>query len=564
MDEFEIHPDITALSAEDLAAQETGALAAYSALREIPVEDLTDEQVDRLEVLAAHIGAVRAETPRRETAAADRTARIEAAVSLVTPADTATEPEEEDPEPEAAPEVSETAEALAAALVQMLTAAAPPAAGGGGFVATARKSTPVLPRGDYGHRGITITAAADVPGLPVAGEIADIGVMTRAFIDRSVAAFPREDQRSQMPHGIVAGAGIFAKHAVAQIRRNTEMVYDGTGSPLEFLDKVADQSRLPGGSLLAAGGWCAPSETLYDLCGGESLAGLLDLPTMTQSRGGVRFTQGPDWGDVFGSIGFHQTEAQAISGVAKTCFEIPCPEFEEVRLDVEGVCIKVPILTNAAFPELIERWMSTAMVAHEARMNAFVLDGMADIIGGPVTVDSNGSVAHDTLTGLELAATGLRYRYRRDPDEVVEVALPIWLQVALRSDLANRMGRQDIDETNDRLNAHFTARKIRVQWVYDLDDAEVVDTTCLIDFPDTAQALMWFAGTFVRGTLDVINLSTLYDSTDLVQNIFTGIFSEEGINVFQRCPGACHLTLPVCVSGRTGAADMTACFGATD
>lgn len=563
MDPFEIPTadDITTMSVEAIATAESAALAEYTSLREIPVEDLTDAQVDRIESLAACVRDLRAETPRRETAAAARASRVEAATALLSPADTETPPEGEDPEGGAGgpddgdeAEVNETAQALAAALAQMLTAAAaqPVGAPSGGFVANARKTAPVLPS-DYGHQGLTITAAADVPEFANGQRVENLRSLTEAFLNRSLAAFPSSPVE-----------GIFQKHSVATIRRNVEMSYDGTSDPFEFLDKVADQKRLPGGSLLAAGGWCSPSETLYDLCGGESLAGLVDLPTMNLARGGVRFTQGPDWAEVFGSVGFHQTEAQAISGVAKTCFEVPCPEFEEVRLDIEGICIKVPILTNAAFPELIERWMSTSMVAHEVRMNAFVLDGMADIIGAAVTVDSNGSVAHDTLTGLELAATGLRYRYRRDPEEVVEVALPIWLRVALRSDLANRSGRQTVNVSNQELDDALRSRFIRPQWVYDLGDEDVVSGTCLIDFPDTAPALMWFAGTFIRGTKDVINLSTIYDSTDLVQNIFTGTFTEEGIAVFQRCPGACHLTLPVCVSGRTGANDVTACWGATD
>lgn len=77
---------------------------------------------------------------------------------------------------------------------------------------------------------------------------------------------------------------------------------------------AVDQSRLPGGSLVAAGGWCAPSETLYDLCELESRDGLLSLPEVNVRRGGIRYTMGPDWVDIFANTGFSFTEAQDIAG----------------------------------------------------------------------------------------------------------------------------------------------------------------------------------------------------------------------------------------------------------
>ena len=46
-----------------------------------------------------------------------------------------------------------------------------------------------------------------------------------------------------------------------------------------------DQWRAPqfakDGSLTAAGGWCAPSETLYDFCGVPSATDLVSLPDLT-------------------------------------------------------------------------------------------------------------------------------------------------------------------------------------------------------------------------------------------------------------------------------------------
>jgi hypothetical protein len=43
------------------------------------------------------------------------------------------------------------------------------------------------------------------------------------------------------------------------------------------------------GALVAAGGWCAPSETLYSLADMGTLDGVLTLPNVTVKRGGIKY-----------------------------------------------------------------------------------------------------------------------------------------------------------------------------------------------------------------------------------------------------------------------------------
>ena len=136
---------------------------------------------------------------------------------------------------------------------------------------------------------------------------------------------------------------------------------------------AAKETSLDGGSLVAAGGWCAPSETLYAFCQDESTDGLLDLPEIAVTRGGVRYTSGPDFSAIY-NAGFTQTEAQAIAGTTKTCYEVDCPDFDEVRLDAIGICIKVPLLTNAAYPELVKSTIAKALIAHQHRASAYLVN----------------------------------------------------------------------------------------------------------------------------------------------------------------------------------------------
>lgn len=117
---------------------------------------------------------------------------------------------------------------------------------------------------------------------------------------------------------IRAGQAYQQRTALATIRvPHDERAIVRSEDPAEVMAAVAwasGEARLPGGSLVAAGGWCSPSETLYDLCQLESTEGLISLPTLNPSRGGLKNTLGPDWATAFIDTGFCFTEAQDVDG----------------------------------------------------------------------------------------------------------------------------------------------------------------------------------------------------------------------------------------------------------
>jgi len=108
-----------------------------------------------------------------------------------------------------------------------------------------------------------------------------------------------------------------------------------------------------------------------------------------------------------------------------------------------------------------------------------------------------------------------------------------------------------------RVDAWFTSRNMSVQWVYDFQDPVV--TNCTVTIPATATILMYPAGTWIKGTADVINLDAVYDSPNLEANQFTAVFLEEGILAVQKCTHTCAVTIPICVSGKGVLDDIDAC-----
>jgi hypothetical protein len=411
-----------------------------------------------------------------------------------------------------------------------------------------RTPRPAAPAAE-GTGPVTITAAADVPGFSTGKKIEGMAELAKAALNRMKGFTPPSGDGSREDLQKFGVAALSLDYA-------DEFTIDRGTDDMEVLLRAANEGRLKSdqgeGSLVAAGGWCAPSETLYDLQADESLDGILSVPEVNVKRGGIRYTQGPQFADFYANAGFIQTEAQAIAGTTKPCYEVDCPDFEEVRLDAVGVCIKVPILTNAAYPELVQRFTSGTLIAHQHMVNANVIGRMVTIAGAARSFTGMGSTVDDTLEALELVAMQRRQKYRLAFNRSLEVVVPFWVKGAIRADLARRNGQDAAAVTDQQINSYFTSRNLQVSFVYDW---QVLDETAEV-YPATFQALVYPAGTFVKGTSDVINLSAVYDAASLAQNVYTGLFMEQGLLVAKMQYDADLVTLPICNAGQRGALNI--------
>ncbi len=518
--------------------------AGLDAFRDLHLGAESDEDtIVEGERIAPLIRAIREEQQGRVAAADARRSRVDDLLNAV-PTEDAASPEDAqappEPETEEAPPTENTSEE--APVAENLPE--PVAAAASGPVARAAANAPaqVVPT----RRTATLVASADVPGMAAGSELDHLGEAGRAIVARLKA----------LPSGM-SPAPVRQRFSAAVIRKEHDLVQGRDYDDYSLVHQAGSERRLPGGSLIAAGGWCAPSETVYDMCQLETVSGILDLPEFGVTRGGIRYTPGPDFSDIYNGCGFHQTEAQAIAGECKTCCQVDCPDFEEVRMDAVGYCVKVPILTNSAYPELIRRFTEGALVAHAHKVNAWQIAQIEAAAGSGVTLAGTDPVSF-ALDAIELQALGMRYQYRLGETATVEVVAPLWLKSLIRMDVARRAGVEWQSVTDAQIEANFTARNLKAQWVYDWQDIAVAG--CRVTLPTTAKVLMYPAGTWEKGTSDVISLDAVYDSVGLESNTYTGVFVEEGVLVVQRCTHTCKVTIPVCVSGRTGASDITACL----
>lgn len=535
---FVIPEDLTAL---DLAALREAIDAAVAEAAGIP-EDPTDEQTDRLVALSGFVSAGRERVIALEQEAAERADTIAAArATLQAPAE---EPEAETPE--------EPGEATGEVIEGEIVEEQPVVAAGRrrSVAAAAGRATPPAPAPT--RTVATLTASADVPGFATGSTLDDIDHVGRALVTK-LEALPK--------HRLGGRTGTQTRHTVANIDltgvRQDGLTQQAFGrDDLALLNAARKEARLPGGSLVAAGGWCAPSETLYDLCQIATTEGLIDLPEIQINRGGIRYTTGPDFASIYEDVGFCLTEQDVIDGELKTCIEVDCPEFVEVRLDACGLCIRAGILTNVGYPEYVRSYIENALIAHQHKMSKRAID---QILAESTPIDAAGAFATtvDSLAELELIAQYQRQAWRMSYNESMEILLPFWYKTVIRADLARRGGVDLINVSDAQIDAYFRDRMLAVQWLYNLFPLENNDGEVCV--PATIEVPMYPAGTWIRGTTDVISLDGIYDSTNILSNTYTALFVEAGQLLVPMCYESVKVTLNTCATGQTGAADLVDC-----
>ena len=567
--EFEIPesnslPRYTVAALRDLGLE---AAAAFDALRDaISPETATDDDLDNLDDLKNFMILVDEElNSRRKRQQRFNTLMATKAEDEVDDAEA--EAEEEAAEAEASPDArvknmkkgakgTDTTYAVEKTEVPSLAAVAANSSSG------AIEGELVL--GDNNQPLFKILAAADT-GFAAGAELEGWLDVAKAFVARS------------RTHG----GGTAQQSTVATIRRefpNDFAVSDGDDDVtiMRKIDDARDERRLPGGSLLAGTGWCAPSETIYTTCNEITTDGLLNVPEIGARRGGIRHNQGIQFDTIFGTgTGFNiLTEAQVISDTTKTCVNIPCPSFVDDRLKVAALCLTGDILQNRGYPEFVSTFVQGAIAAQAHNVNRQVI---ADIVSDSTAVDmtacqpwvSDGSVVSQVMSAIDVAILDIQYRLRLRRDQTLEVVLPYWLKGQLRADWIRRNGPMDPDLSDAMINSLAATRNARIQWVYDWQDSFTSTGVSGGPFPGSdvpicalptqVKFLVYPSGTWVLARQDVIRLDTIYDSVNLATNKVTQLFLEDGFRAMRFCPISRVYTINICSNGSTGVQRAVTC-----
>lgn len=388
---------------------------------------------------------------------------------------------------------------------------------------------------------LSVTASVDIPGVAPGNDLVSLASLAEAF-SKKARALP-----------VTRTGSVDSGHVIATVRNAFPHSVDDRTSPAQvgkLIDSLVNEDTK--NALVAGGGWCAPSEIRYDFFNVACSDGLIDLPTIGITRGGIQWPVSPSIASAFGSNGLGGwaatfsnasvpwlwTEDDDIATVTgspnKPCLRVPCPTFDEARLDCYGICLTAGNLTDDAYPEATQNTLRYLMVAHERAINTRLIALMVAASSAAISTGeyaaSDAPAFQQILSGLDLGATDYRARYGMCSDDVIEVVLPYWVREVLRADLAWRSGVDMLSVADGIIRSYFSDRNLRPQFVNDWQvrgSGQFGNATAMTAWPTTVDVMMYAAGTFVHGQGMSLDLGVIRDSVLNAENDFTAAWSEE-------------------------------------
>lgn len=574
--------DLTSLDDEQLQSELEDTVSSFEEISQS--DTISEEDLTRLRELTARIEEVRAEQSGRTERAAEAQREIEEMTTRVRGQEGSDEGTEDAPEGDE--EETEEGEGEGS---EVSPSDQPSEGDGEGESSTVESESKVLvasrkinlanvrraqkralpvrssSRGRRRDGAPVITASSDVPGIR-AGETLDIESLTEAVMSKARAIDMRNASRGRSKGTIRSGKALVASY---QLPFSEDLVVNSESSGTEgtaALVAASDQRRLPGGDLVAAGGWCSPSETVYDITEIACPDMLWGPPEVSLRRGGIRFFPTPtlvvdDLADIWTET---EDEDAALNVTRKACFRPVCDDFIDARCKAVYSCIQAGILTERAFPELVAWYVRNAMVAHEIQLKRTLFTDATNCTSTQsITVDATFAAFSAVFGAVALQAADLVERHSLCDSISVEVVFPWWVRNLFLADIARQNGRSMADIDPAVITAAFAKIGISLSWARGLTPdvpTNIGGAIPPLGWPSSMSFLIYPAGAFSIGRGDVIDLGVIQDSNLYPANDYTALFVEECVTIVCRGPEARFVTVPICPDGETGSqASSPAC-----
>jgi len=399
-------PDLSAVSDEDLAAHEQTLINAFAERR---ASARGEAALTELGQIADAADVLRNEAAARidaRIADDEAIAALEARLNPVQETEEVVEAESQ-PEPtaeaettvETTPEVVEAVPALAAAATPVVTTRARPNLAPLGAMTS---DTP---------------PAAQVPGttIHILGEktpTTDRYAIANAFIDADqYLGAARPGARVLQPVIKVKGA----------TDPNRHMQFGAQAHNDALLSRMWSRP-----ALLAAGGFCGPSQPIYDMAMISSAATPvndgLGGPTINGTRGSVTFNRPLALADFAAGV----TPEWSPGDEDKACVDITCssPVTEDIVAFVH--CVNVDNFMDRYSPEMVAQAIDLTMVNWASARETWLLDRIKNS-DKKLTADNVIGAAADINYTIGLAAAGYRNSDRMLSDVGLRVLLPAWV-----------------------------------------------------------------------------------------------------------------------------------------
>jgi hypothetical protein len=546
-----------AVTDEELVGLETELQELFDSIRAGDVEGVTSADVPTLTRIADAVDNVRSEAGiRLEAAEADMAAvaELEARLSGET-TEPAPEAEAEptieagdEPEPEVEPEPVAEVEPELEEVTASVTA--PSLAD----LASRARRTPRQPAMQFARTEAPFIRALERNENVTVDDLARLFIEKRetfgAFAGQGEVRIPlgRIDIRDQF----APNHRLDARASMSQVEQAFESVTAGAMDPETW---ESDEAR----ALTAAGGFCMPTEALYDI---EQISGaqrpLRDSMGQLQAdRGGYRFVLPSSLADISvndptdatvvsggGAIGhWDNDDASGDEGArdGKSCQEVPCPTIEEAFVEAIYTCLGFDNFQGLTAPELVRKWILDAAAAWSREAETTILDSVSSE-STPVTTTRRFSATIDMITFIIQLAAAERNRQRMPRNARLRVWLPSWVIELAQVDMIARaagdgLANFQIDEAwvrnqLGRANVNVTFYEDTRTGAGQIFGAQGSGSD-LRDFPLTAEWYLFHEGAHVHMEGGQLDFGLVRDST-LNQTNKYRIFNESLQGVLSR------------------------------
>ncbi|MFC5230274.1 major capsid protein [Pseudonocardia zijingensis] len=373
----------------------------------------------------------------------------------------------------------------------------------------------------------------------------------------------------------------------------------GTRMPVLTVDVEYPEARVLGSSieanfekirevtspnaLVAAGGLCAPLETLYDVeVIGSTARPIRDaLARFAVERGGIQFRPGLSAASAVNGAGVwtvaDDEAADGSGGAVKDCYIVDCPGVEDATIQAIYSCLEFSNISSRFDPETTAANVREGMIAHARLAERELYSQMAAL---SKLVQANDQVVGATrhiLGEMDKLIAYYRDRHRLDDNVSLTWLAPQWVRDLMRADIAYQMAAGDWIEAlavaDSTLSGWFSRRSIAPVWFLDGNPtaqtvngvaipsqvyADVAAGGTIPQFPTPFDSLLFTTGAFLFLDGGSLDLGLVRDSELNSRNRYQQ-FSETFEGVAFRGVEALRPVFDVCPTGSSSGTVEVAC-----
>lgn len=426
----------------------------------------------------------------------------------------------------------------------------------------ARRPAEAAPRPDPATAEWSLTASANVPGVPAGQRITTEDQLANAFV-RAADALRTAHTGPRMKVPVVTASvhypdefqlGSNPRENVRRIEEAQAFIRAQGG-----MDEALAASAQ---GVTAAGGICAPQNVRYDLPTlGSEARPVRDrgMVRFAADRGGIATLPPPVINELDGAVDVwtEANDQNPTDPTTKPCLEVTCPSEDETVVEAITRCLQFGNFRARFFPEQIAAWTRLASVRHarlaEVQLLTKIGGDSTQVATGPQVL---GAVA-DVLATLDRASIVMTNFHREDPSAVpLTWMTPYWLKAMMRTDLVRRMpGGMTTDEqmavADEQIERWIRARGITPVWFLDGESGQLYarqGNGLLVGWKSTVVTYLYPTGSWLFLDGGELDLGLVRDSTLNATNDVQ-LFSETFEGGHFHGHDTWRLTLDLCPDG---------------